>query len=602
MKKIAVYLASLLIVALPFLVQPNLVGAATPTLVGNGPNLIANPSADEANGTLPQDWQQDKWATNTPTFTYKTDGHTGRSLYVDMKNRQSGDAKWTFKAVTLNANTKYTFKDFYKASVGTELVVQYQDTAGNYTYEWLLTAPASTAWKEIGAAFTAPANVKQATVFHVIAKNGWLQTDDSYLGLTDAPVTPPVLPPTPPTPPVVPPTPPIPPTPPAPPVTPPAVGGGIVPNASVETVDLANAAKPADWAANSWGTNTPTFSYANTGQQGNRSLRVEVTSRTSGDAKWSFTPQKVTAGKTYQFSDYYQSNVVTEVDAAVTLTNGTTQYFYMGTVQPSTGWQKFSSQFTMPANADTVTVFHVLYSVGWLNTDSFSFAPMDSVGFNRALVSLTFDDAWRSIYTNGLPAMQKYGFVSTQYLLSGITNDPEYMTLAMMKAFRDSGHEIAAHTIDHEDLTLLTQAQAIAELNQSKQDLQQWLGVNVNNFASPYGSTNATVIDLIKQYYDSHRGVQPGFNAKGLFDPYNIQVQNVVNTTTTDQIAAWVAKAQADKTWLVLVYHEVSNNPIGGDQYYLTPAQLDAQMAAVKASGVTVQTIAQALAEITPQL
>src|SRR5688572_7259062 len=79
----------------------------------------------------------------------------------------------------------------------------------------------------------------------------------------------------------------------------------LIPNPSVET---AEGNTPQAWLTGNWGTNATQFSYLNTGYTGNRSLKVEMTQHTDGDAKWYFTPQPVAAGQDYIFSDFYQSN------------------------------------------------------------------------------------------------------------------------------------------------------------------------------------------------------------------------------------------------------------------------------------------------------
>jgi len=218
------------------------------------------------------------------------------------------------------------------------------------------------------------------------------------------------------------------------------------------------------------------------------------------------------------------------------------------------------------------------------------------------MVSLTFDDGWSSIYTNGLPLLQKYGFVSTQYIISGKLNTANYMTTAMVQAFKNAGSEIGSHTVTHPDLTTLTSANLKTELSSSKTTLQKLFGTDTAlDFASPYGRYNSAVITAIKQYYQSHRSTDVGFNSKDTFNPYNILVQNVDADTTPAQVAAWVAKAKADNTWLVLVYHEVTDST-NTDGYSVTPADLDAELANIKASGISVETMSQALATIKSQL
>jgi len=536
-----------------------------------GPNLLANGSAENATNGQPADWNQGGWGNNTRTFSYVDGGHSGsKSLQVTVSSYADGDAKWYANPVTVAPNTAYTYTDYYKSTSPTEVIVQFQDTAGAYVYRSLASPTAANDWAQTMSSFTTPANVKNVTIFHVIAGTGTLQLDD--VALNTATVAPPVAPP---------------------------AGTNLVPNNSLET---ANGAVPADWQAGGWGTNDRKFAYLGTGHAGNRSVEVVMTARTDGDASWAFASQPVTSGKQYTFSDYYKSNVATEVDAKVTLTDGTTQFVYLGTAVASSDWLRFERTFTAPANAARITVTHLLYQAGSLTTDDYNLGEYTIAGFSRALVSLTFDDSWRSIYANALPIMKKYGLASTQYLLSGNTDDPDYMTKAQMKAFATAGHEIASHTVSHPDLTTLTASQLTTELSRSKTNLQTWTGATVQNFASPYGAYNSTVLNAIKKYYGSHRGVEVGYNAKNNLDVYDIKVQNIVDSTAVADVAAWVAQAQKDKTWLVLVYHQISDASAAAGEYTTPVAVFDAQMKAVKSSGVAVKTVQQSLSEIRPQL
>jgi len=57
-------------------------------------------------------------------------------------------------------------------------VVELHHTGGKVTYESLASAPPSPKWRRYASAFTVPADVARVTVFHVIAKNGYVATDD----------------------------------------------------------------------------------------------------------------------------------------------------------------------------------------------------------------------------------------------------------------------------------------------------------------------------------------------------------------------------------------------------------------------------------------
>ena len=631
-------------------------------------NLIANPSVetpDPANSNAPQYWAQGGWGTNTATLSYLTSGHTGtRSVQVTISSYTDGDAKWYFNPVTVSPNASYTFTDYYQSNISSSLVAQFDNGAGSYTYMSLATEPASAAWSQSSAVFTTPANAQHVTVFHLINAVGSLTTDDASLTATPvassvaitspsananvsgtvqlgataqssdgiasvqflvdgknvgAPVT----------------------------ASPyqyawssnsvadgthsigataltvsgqtlnaasvsvivsnqnPA-GGNMIPNPSVETPDPNNPKNPLDWKHSFWGTNTETFSYPTTGYAGTRSIKINMTAYTSGSAYWYTEPQLVTGGQMYDFTDYYKSSAFsTEVDDAFTMSDGSTVYGFVGTTSPSpNSWTKFRAQFTAPAGAVSVTFYHAIFSVGYLQTDNFSLAPFTYQGFKRPIVSLTFDDGYASFYNNGLPLLQKYGMTSTDYIISGyINNDPAYMTVAMLKTLNADGNEIASHTVTHPDLTTLSFAQMDGELKNSKNALQTWLNKPVTDFASPYGAYNQQVATDAQKYYATYRGVQPGFNAKNNFDAYHLQVQNLLVSTTLAQVQQWVTEAQATNTWLILVYHQVDPtlNP-STEPYNTYPSDLDAQLSYIKSTGIAVENVNQAMTELSPQL
>ena len=173
------------------------------------------------------------------------------------------------------------------------------------------------------------------------------------------------------------------------------------------------------------------------------------------------------------------------------------------------------------------------------------------------------------------------------------------MTPQQVITLHSAGNHIAAHTINHYDLTTLSFNRLRLELSQPQAYLQNLLGVAIRDFASPYGSYNSRVLSQIKNYYRSHRTVDEGFNTKSSLDLYKLKVQNVESSTTTNEIISWVSQAKQDHSWLILVYHEIKPNP---SQWDTDPATFDSHMNAIKNSGVAVVTLDQAIGEILPQL
>ncbi|PID31726.1 hypothetical protein CR970_04250 [Candidatus Saccharibacteria bacterium] len=537
-----------------------------PGPVTPGANLLSNPSFEVADGATPADWRNNAWGDNTADFVYETTGRSGsRSATVHMTAHVDGDAKWYAEPVAVSAGETYVYRDFYKATVPTSVVVACIDQDNNYGYYGLPAAAAASDWTEYAAEFVVPDGAVKATVFHLINTVGSVSLDDVELKLA---------------------------TPSAAPIE--------VPNASLEE----GGENPTSWRNNSWGTNNPTFSYVtNDGAEGSRSVRIDMNDYVDGDAKWYFDPiTTLTPGAQYRFSAAYKGTVVPHIVAMSITADGTARYFGMPSPAgvSESSWTTYSDTFTVPGDAQSVSVFMFVAANGWLQTDAYSVTEYHPSGFGRPLLTLTFDDGHEDNYKTALPMMQQYGYKSTQCYATVFLEGQSQQIIDGARAFYDAGHEICSHTVTHPFLTTLSAADVEYELQHSRQYLESLFeGYSVSNFASPYGDYNAAVKQAIGQHYGSHRSVDEGFNSKDNFDIYNIRVQNIFDTTSAEQVAAWIAQAQADNTWLVLVYHRVADDPGTFDSYTNVFAE---HLEVIDRSGIAVQTYRDALAEVQAQL
>jgi RHS repeat-associated protein len=163
--------------------------AATP-----GSNLISNPSFENhtVNSSLPDNWLQDNYGTNTATFSYPSNGHTGSySGRIDMTSYTNGDAKWDEAPVNVTASTNYTVSDYYESNVATTVDAKITNSDGSVTYQYLGT-PAATAantWTKMSYNFTTTSNATQVTILHTISAVGYLQTDDMALQSNPSPLS-----------------------------------------------------------------------------------------------------------------------------------------------------------------------------------------------------------------------------------------------------------------------------------------------------------------------------------------------------------------------------------------------------------------------------
>lgn len=199
--------------------------------------------------------------------------------------------------------------------------------------------------------------------------------------------------------------------------------------------------------------------------------------------------------------------------------------------------------------------------------------------FNEPLITVTFDDGWESVYSNGMPIMQKYGIQTTQYILGDEFDNILYLSEAQVRDMQRYGHEIASHSLSHPNLTKLNDEDLFKEVFESKQKLENKFSTSIKDFASPLGAQNEHTISTIKQYYRSQRNTEADpkvvgiedINVSSNFNRYNIIAYTVRKSTTIADIAALVDFAKANNGWVILTYHQIdeleSEYSVGSDNF-----------------------------------
>jgi peptidoglycan/xylan/chitin deacetylase (PgdA/CDA1 family) len=103
-----------------------------------------------------------------------------------------------------------------------------------------------------------------------------------------------------------------------------------------------------------------------------------------------------------------------------------------------------------------------------------------------------------------LPVAQRLEKIEQFYQQNNATEQPALMmTPAQLKQLANCGITIGAHTVNHPILKVLSAAQQLEEIRQSKQQLESWLGSKVQHFAYPNGFADRDFDDstmaLVKQ-------------------------------------------------------------------------------------------------------
>jgi peptidoglycan/xylan/chitin deacetylase (PgdA/CDA1 family) len=151
---------------------------------------------------------------------------------------------------------------------------------------------------------------------------------------------------------------------------------------------------------------------------------------------------------------------------------------------------------------------HVAYS------QSFPSVPSSDINIaNDKAVILTFDDGYKSQYTNAKPILDKYGYKATFYIVCNYVGNGDgqdhpnaRMSWEDITALSNEGYDIGSHSMSHPNLDLLSEKGMEYEIGGSKQCLLDH-GINPISFAYPIntGTEDATVIDIVAKYYDIAR-------------------------------------------------------------------------------------------------
>lgn len=544
-----------------------------------GPNLIANPGV-EATGTssgVPQGWAKGGYGTNTRVLSYPVPGYTGtKAIQVKISAYTNGDAKWYFTDVPVTAGHTYQFSDYYTSGIQSLLTVRYTLTDGTFIYTDLQTVPSASTWTQTSVRFTIPNNVVSLTMFHLIEGIGTLVTDEHSLNEITQTTVPPPPDPT--------------------PTSTPTTTTSLIPNGDFETAGTGN--NPQNWSRGRWGTNTAVFTYPTTGVNGSKGAKVSLTSYSSGDAKWYFTPITVSPGL-YTFTDQYTSNIPSTITVQFQSTSGAYTYKDILSLPAASSFTNASAVFTVPTGTANVTIFHLIEAVGALTIDNAAVYPNTGKGiFSTGAVTFSFDDGWLSQKTDALPKLISAGFKGTFYIVTHQMADQGFagfMSTADVKTLYADGEEIGAHTQTHPHLTTLSSAQQSAEIFGSQTDLINMNVGPITSFAYPYGEYNQTTLGLLRGSSLQNARATINGRVNMATDPYQLNRYSGEITSTLAEVKQQVDAAIAEKSWLILTFHRIDTS---GDQYSISPTLFNQIVDYVAQKNIPVVTVSQGVADM----
>lgn len=154
---------------------------------------------------------------------------------------------------------------------------------------------------------------------------------------------------------------------------------------------------------------------------------------------------------------------------------------------------------------------------------------------------ITFDDGYLSDYSIALPLLVEAGISARFFITVGWTGKREsYMSWEHLRELVRHGQKIGAHSWSHRFLSHCTPQELRWEVERSKKVLEDKLGVAVDEMSLPGGRMNQAVLTACQNAgYKRVFTSSPKVDDRPTFTPGRI---NVLNTTTTRQLEAWMRK------------------------------------------------------------
>ena len=190
---------------------------------------------------------------------------------------------------------------------------------------------------------------------------------------------------------------------------------------------------------------------------------------------------------------------------------------------------------------------------------------------NQAVVSMTFDDGFDAVI-EAYALMSEYDMKGTLYVIPEFVDTPGYLTQTQIDSLAQAGWDISAH--GKTNLLDMGFADTDTDLAKVYAYLDQYEYQGREHFAFPNGGYDASNRSQVMEYYWTGRSIDGFSQPQDYFIPSSINAKTVSSSTPPSEVIGWIKNAEADKSWLNIVWHDfVSGEPEKDVEYNLDQYQ-----------------------------
>lgn len=365
-----------------------------------------------------------------------------------------------------------------------------------------------------------------------------------------------------------------------------------------------NPEQPAYWEADRWGENTGETRWQKAVESTDAIadqayLERSLQNHTSGDAKWIFEGVSLQPDRWYEYTDSYRSDGRNRLIMLCQNPEGKRFFNNVWQTNKQSNWGSQSFRFYGGPYADCkASVMHVLDRNGFLHTDQHQLKEVSAQPLQRALVSISFDDIWKSVTNEGMAPLDKRGWKGSFYItrkFAESTQNPEYAKTKDIQKLIQTGHEVGAHGDVHSLMSTLSDEYIYDELNATYSYLKN-LGQIPEGIAYPFGDFSENVERETQRFHSYARTSLVGLNDKTV-NRYRLRIVPVSDSSDTETLKRWIDFAKASKTWVIFLFHDLSDTP-KDFEYTTSLQQYKDVLDHIEAQKLTVLPVKSALAEV----
>ncbi|MCB0664780.1 MAG: polysaccharide deacetylase family protein [Saprospiraceae bacterium] len=217
-----------------------------------------------------------------------------------------------------------------------------------------------------------------------------------------------------------------------------------------------------------------------------------------------------------------------------------------------------------------------------------------TIDLKAPIVSFTFDDSYGCTFDHAGDLLWQREFHGTFYVsfkFLGLKSQPNFQ-LAQLKRIVNQGHEIGCHTYGHIDLSQISRAKAIQDIEYNQHRLSQLFpGMKFQNFSFPFGSETYPLKKFVGKQFLSARGNRPGLNF-GNVDMANLKsIKLYEQKYSIKDIEHKLDMALHHNAWIIFHTHDVQKEYT---QYGCSPEYFDQVLKSCEIRSMAVRSIDEA--------